>query len=90
MIRISESAAEVLHDSLLASKVDSVRALRLKQNGSQFVLELDVPGMSDRIVQHEGVAILLIDLRLERRIGDALIDVNDDAKDLQLFMHSAT
>lgn len=90
MIRISELAAEVLHDSLISSGLDRAKTLRLKQNGSQFRLDLDVPGMRDRIVEHHGVAILLVDLRLERKIGDALIDVDAEAEDLRLVIRLAT
>jgi hypothetical protein len=90
MIRISELAAEALHDSLIASGLDRAKTMRLKQDGSKFRLHLDVPGMRDRIVEHHGLVIMLIDLRLERKIGDALIDVDAEADDLRLVIRLAT
>ena len=90
MIRISELAAEALHESLVVSGVDTGKTLRLKEDASQFRLELDVPGLNDRIVQHKGVTILLVDLRLEDRIGNALIDVDAAAENPHLVIHLVT
>ena len=87
MIRISELAAEVLRDRLMAGGLDPAKTLRLKQYGSRFWLEKDVPGASDRIVEHDGTAIMLIDLRLERKIGEALIDVEGVADGLRLVIN---
>ncbi len=88
MIRISELAAEALHETLVGSGIDTGRMLRLTENGVRLVLELDGPGGNDRIVQ--GVTILLVDLRLEGKIGDALIDVEAEPEQPHLVIRLAT
>lgn len=90
MIRISELAAEALHETLVASGIDTGRTFRLTENGVRLVLELDGPGGNDRIVQHKGVTILLVDLRLEGKIGDALIDVEAEPEQPHLVIRLAT
>lgn len=90
MIRISEQAAEVMHETLVASRVDTGRTLRLKEDACRLKLELDIPRLNDRIVEHKGMAILLVDLRLEDKIGNALIDVEAAAGDPQLVIRLPT
>lgn len=89
MIRLSESAAEVLRESIIASSFGAGKTLRLSENESGFFLEDDGLGMNDRIVQHKGMPILLIDLRLEERIGDGMIDIDSNSDNPFLFIRLA-
>ena len=78
MIGLSELAAMALVESLEASGVGAEKGLRLKSKGRQLALQLDSPGDNDRIIWHNGAIALIIDKDFEVKIGDAIIDVEDD------------
>jgi hypothetical protein len=78
MIKVSELAAMVLVESLEASCVGSGKGLRLKPEGKELALQLDSPGNNDRIIWHNGAIALIVDKETEAKIGDAIIDVEDD------------
>lgn len=77
MIGLSELAAMVLVESLEASGVGPEKGLRLKEEGSQFALQLDSPADNDRIIWHNGAMALIVDRDFEAKICDAFIDVED-------------
>ncbi len=78
MIKLSELAAMALVESLEASGVGTDQSLRLKEEGSQFTLQLDSPGDNDRVIWHNGAIALIIDKDVEAKIGNAIVDVEDD------------
>lgn len=78
MIGLSELAAMALVESLEASGVGPEKGLRLKPKGREFALQIDSPGDNDRIIWHNGAIALIVDKDVEAKIGDAVIDVEDD------------
>ncbi len=78
MIGLSDLAAMALIESLEASGVGPEKGLRLKAKGRQLTLKLDSPGNNDRVIWHNGAIALIVDKDFEAKIGDAIIDVEDD------------
>jgi hypothetical protein len=78
MIVLSELAASVLIESVEASSVGTEKGLRLKEEGSEFSLQLDIPGGNDRIIRQKGAIALIVDKEIEAKIGDAFIYVDYD------------
>lgn len=86
MIGLSELAAMALVESLEASGVDPEKGLRLKPEGGELALQLDSPGDNDRIIWHNGAIALIVDKDIEAKIGDAIIDVEDDPNEPYLAL----
>jgi hypothetical protein len=84
MILVSELAKTVLLESLQASGVPPDQGLRLRVGASGFLLETDQPTQQDRIIQHEGATIVIVDAGIESAIGDAIIDVADSPEGPEL------
>lgn len=86
MIGLSELAAMALVESLEASGVGPEKGLRLKEEGSEFSLQLDIPGDNDRIIWHNGAIALIVDKEIEAKIGDAFIYVDYDHNERYLAL----
>lgn len=84
MILVSELAKTVLLESLQASGVPSDQGLRLRVSANGFLLETDQPTQQDRVIQHEGAAVVIVDTGIESAIGDAIIDVADSPEGPEL------
>lgn len=89
MISISVPAATALLGSLQASGIEPERGLRLtKEEGERLTLCLDIPGDNDRVIKHEGSTLLIIDNDMEKDVGDALIDIDEEGtEENTLVMH---
>jgi len=77
VLQVSQLAASVLFRALQASEIPTGLSLRLTKSGEQFVLQVDSPAATDRVVRYEGAIVLTVDKDLEKRIGDARIDVEE-------------
>jgi hypothetical protein len=51
-----------------------------------FTLKLDIPKHTDRVVRYEGNVVLIVERDLENDIGDARIDVEENAHGCNLVM----
>ncbi len=84
MILVSELAKTVLVESLQASGIPPDQGLRLRVGANGFLLETDQPTQQDRVIQHEGAAVVIVDAGIESAIGDAIIDVADSPEGPEL------
>ena len=84
MILVSELAKTVLLGSLQASGISPDQGLRLRVGANGFLLETDQPAQQDRVIQHEGATVLIVDPDIEDAIGDAIIDVADNPEGPEL------
>jgi hypothetical protein len=89
MISVSQLAASVLLETLKESGVKIGQSFRLAQIEKGFTLELGNPMQSDRVVRYEGDVVLIVDRNLENEIGDARIDVEENAHGRGLVMRRA-
>ena len=81
---VSELAKTVLLESLQASGISPDQGLRLRVGANGFLLETDQPTQQDRVIQHEGATVLIVDPDIEDAIGDAIIDVADNPEGAEL------
>lgn len=88
MIEVSELAANALAQSLQMSGVEPEKGFRLTKQEDIFALEIDSPAGEDRVIQHEGTIVLMVDQDTEHEVGDVLIDVEDRPDGPQLMMRS--
>jgi Fe-S cluster assembly iron-binding protein IscA len=86
MIKISETALNVLSEGLQASGMEREQGLRLKEEGDQLTLELDAARKQDRVISYDGRKVLIIDREFEARIGNAFIDVEDTTEGPEIIM----
>jgi hypothetical protein len=84
MILVSELAKTVLLESLQASGIPPDQGLRLRVGANGFLLETDQPTQQDRIIQHEGSTVVIVDPYIEGAIGDAIIDIADSPEGPEL------
>jgi Fe-S cluster assembly iron-binding protein IscA len=84
MILVSELAKTVLLESLQASGASPDQGLRLRVGASGFLLETDQPNEQDRVIQHEGANVVIVDPDIEVAIGDAIIDITDSPEGPEL------
>jgi len=77
MIQITDNAKAELH-RLLATKVDwpGARLRLLERNGGALGLGIDIASSSDRVVEYQGDALLVIDGGLADRLERVLLDVD--------------
>ena len=90
MISVSRLAASVLFETLKESGVQTGQSLRLVKIEKGFTLELDIPKETDRVVRYEGDVVLIVERDLENEIGDARIDVEENAHGRNLVMRRST
>lgn len=88
MIEVSELAANALAQSLQMSGVEPEKGFRLTKQEDIFALEIDSPAGEDRVIEHEGTIVLMVDQDTEHEVGDVLIDVEDRPDGPQLMMRS--
>jgi len=88
VIEVSELAANALAQSLQMSGVEPEKGFRLTKQEDIFALEIDSPAGEDRVIQHEGTIVLMVDQDTEHEVGDVLIDVEDRPDGPQLMMRS--
>ena len=83
---MSDLAADTLVEALRDSGVQEGEGLRLKEEGEQLNLDLDVPREDDAVIERDGTILLIIDRDMEGRLGDALIDVDTDGGEARLVL----
>jgi len=88
MIEVSELAANALAQSLQMSGVEPEKGFRLTRQEDKFALEIDSPAQEDKVIEHEGTIVLMVDQDTEEEVGDVLIDVEDRPDGPQLMMRS--
>jgi hypothetical protein len=84
VILVSELAKTVLLESLQVSGVPPEQGLRLKVGANGFILETDQPNQQDRVIQHEGAAVVIVDPDIEDAVGDVIIDIADSPQGPEL------
>lgn len=86
MIRVSEIAAEVLFETLKASGLGPDKGLRLKQEDVGLFLNVDTPKNDDNVIRHNKSVILIVDKDTEKKVGDALVDVEEGNEESRLVL----
>jgi len=86
VVLVSQLAASVMYEALRASKVEYGNCLRLVKRKTQFVLLLDKPSRTDRVIRYKESIVLIIDERLEIELGNARIDVEEMIEGRNLVM----
>jgi Fe-S cluster assembly iron-binding protein IscA len=87
MIAVTERAKAELK-KLLDSSVDWPGArLRLLDRGQgRLGLGIDIESEGDRIVEYEGVALLVVEEELASRLGRIMLDVDSTADGIELVI----
>jgi Fe-S cluster assembly iron-binding protein IscA len=87
MIAVTEQAKAELK-KLLDSSVDWPGArLRLLDRGQgRLGLGIDIESEGDRIVEYEGVALLVVEEELASRLGRIMLDVDSTADGIELVI----
>jgi outer membrane lipoprotein-sorting protein len=88
MIKVSETALNVLFEGLKASNVESESGLRLKEDSDKLVLEMDTPKKQDRVIIRNGQKVLIFDPEVEASIGDAVIDIEETPEGMEIVLRS--
>jgi hypothetical protein len=86
MIQVSEIAAMVLLETLQASGVGPEKGLRLKREDIGLSLRIDVPKNNDNIIWHNKSVVLIVDKDTEKKVGDALVDVEEGPEEPRLVL----
>ena len=87
MIDVTERAIQELK-RILFSKADLPQArLRLTANGEGGLgLGLDIDMPNDRVVEHEGLTVLVVEERLANSLNGITLDVEDTLEGPQLVI----
>jgi Fe-S cluster assembly iron-binding protein IscA len=87
MIDITERAKQEL-SKLLAKKVDWPGAcLRLMDRGQgKLGLGVDIEALGDRIVEYEGIKILIVEPELAKNLHGVTLDVDDTPEGAELVI----
>jgi hypothetical protein len=86
MIHVSELAAMVILETLEASGVGPDKGLRLKQENAGLSLHIDVPMNNDHVIFHEKSVILIVDEDTDKKIGDAMVDIEEGPEEPRLVL----
>jgi hypothetical protein len=86
MIQVSEIATMAILETLQASAVEPDKGLRLKRENTGLSLNIDTTKNTDTIIWHDENIILIIDRETEKKIGDALVDVDDGPEGARLVL----
>ena len=77
MVAVTQDVIEALYETLIASGLAGVDALRLAGNEDGYALEVDEPSRHDRVIWFHNNPVLVIAPAVEDRLGDAVIDLAD-------------
>jgi hypothetical protein len=86
MISISQFAASVLYKTLQKSKVREGQSLRLAREKERFVLQVDSPIKTDRVIKYKDTVVLMVNRDLENELGNARIDIEETTEGPDLIM----
>jgi len=86
MIRVSEIAAMAILETLQASGIGPDNGLRLKQEDIGLSLRIDTPKNDDKVTWHNKSIVLIVDQDTEKKMGDALIDIEEGPKEPRLVL----
>jgi hypothetical protein len=89
MISVSQLAASVLFKTLKESEVQAGQSLRLTRGRKGFVLTLDKPVETDRVIKYAGEIVLIVNKDLESKVGEARIDIEETTEGPSLVMRRA-
>jgi hypothetical protein len=81
MIGLSESAVTALVESRQTNGLGPEKGLRLSLRGNKPILKIDTHKDDDHLLMHDGMIALIVDKKVESRIGYAFIDIEGDPKD---------
>ena len=89
MLQVSESALEELKKALDAAGSEPDEGLRLMVTGpDQLGLGVDVERPGDKVYEHDGAKVLLVDENIAELVDDLSLDVNETEQGPQLTMSS--
>jgi hypothetical protein len=86
MIQVSEIAAMAILETLQASGVGPDKGLRLKREDIGLSLRIDAPKNNDNVVWHNKSVVLIVDQDTEKKVGDALVDVEEGPEEARLVL----
>jgi hypothetical protein len=86
MIQVSEIAAMVILEALQASGVGPDKGLRLKREDIGLSLRIDEPKDNDNVIWRNKSAVLIVDKDTEKRMGNALVDVDEGPEEARLVL----
>jgi hypothetical protein len=86
MIQVSEIAAMAILETLQASGAGPNKGLRLKRENAGLSLRIDAPQDNDSIVWHNKSIVLIVDRDTEKKVGDALVDVEEGPEEARLVL----
>ena len=86
MIQISEIAAMAILETLQASGVGPDKGLRLKREDIGLSLRIDKPKDYDNVIWCNKSVVLIVDKDTEKKMGDALVDVDEGPEEARLVL----
>jgi hypothetical protein len=86
MIRISQIAALAILETLQASGIGPDKGLRLKREDIGLSLRIDAPKSNDNVTWQNKSIILIVDQDTEKKMGDALIDIEEGPEEPRLVL----
>lgn len=73
MLIVTEEAVALLRQAMEERELGANECLRLARDGSNFRLEVDSPVQGDRVIEYEGIPVLLLDPVAEETLGDVVL-----------------
>ena len=90
MVNVSDLAASVLLETMKASGVTEDQGLRLVTNEGRLSLNIDSANSDDRVIEHDGANVLIIEKSVDESLGNILIDVQETPSGPQLVIKEST
>ncbi|MBM3940622.1 MAG: hypothetical protein FJ318_06990 [SAR202 cluster bacterium] len=86
-LEMTETAAMALKETVSASGLGEGELMRLvRTEDAQIALEPGRPDAGDKILRHEGEAILAVEPAVEAMLGDAIVDVGQGPQGAALVL----
>jgi hypothetical protein len=86
MIQVSEIAAMVILETLQENGSGPEKGFRLKREENGVSLSIDTPNKDDNIIWHNKSIVLIVDKDTEKKVGDALVDIENGAEEPRLVL----
>jgi hypothetical protein len=85
-IKLSKVAEEVLYQTIKQSKIPPGKGLRLEECDDGLTVTVSFPSEGDRTVKRGNNIILIVDKNIEKKVGEATIDVSHFKKGTKLVI----
>ncbi len=86
MFTVTDDAANALSEAIASCEKGSPRTLRIAFVDGKYELSLDKAGEGEQVIEHNGQALLVMDVEVSETLSDALLSTEETENGTRLTL----